>query len=324
MLRFALALALAAGVALALGLSGWRREATPARTSVSATAPTRGLADAQAEPRARAAAAAAGDSLRGTEADGAVTLDAAGKPAIDRGLRRLFDYFLTRLGEREPAAIRDDLRRYLQPRLGAPALAQVLAWFDAYVALERESAALGAGGDLRADLERRRELRRRRLGEAVAQAWYGEDERRLEHAIARQDLLRDRSLTPAQRAQRLRELDAAQGLSADPTRGESEAVALAMRQSAQYEAEGVAPERRYAEREAAFGAPAAQRLGQLDQRRAQWNQRLNTYRAQRDRILADPGLSAAQRQARLAALLAPFDARERLRVEALTREDARR
>lgn len=321
MLRFTLVLMLAAGVVLAVALSGWRRETAPARAPVPSAANAQASAAAPASARRPAAPAGAGDSLRDTAVDGALTLDAAGKPVVDRAMRRLFDYFLTRLGERDLAAIRNDLRRYLQPRLGAPAQAQVLAWFDAYVALERESAALGVGSDLRADLERRRELRRRRLGAAVAQAWYGEEELRLAQTIARQALLRDHGLTPAQRAARLRELEAAQS---DATRVESDNVTLAMRQSAQFEAQGIGPERRYAEREAAFGAPAAQRLADLDQRRAHWNRRVAEYRAGRERVLADRSLDAAQRQARLTALLAPFDARERLRVEALTRDDPRR
>ncbi|KRD72764.1 lipase secretion chaperone [Lysobacter sp. Root983] len=320
MLRFTLVLMLAAGLALVLGLSGRSRETTPALTPAPPSAAANAAADARMG-RPPAAAAAADDSLRGTGVDGGLTLNAAGKAVPDRAMRRLFDYFLTRLGERSPATIRDDLRRHLQPRVGAAVLAQVLAWFDAYVALERESAALGASGDLSADLQRRRELRRRRLGATVAQAWYGEDERRLEHAIARQALQRDRGLAPAQRATRLRELDAAYGLDLDATRTEGDTVALAMRQSARFEAEGAAPERRYAEREAAFGREAAQRLGELDLRRAQWNRRVAAYRVARSQVLADRGLSAAQRQARLAALLAPFDARERLRIEALTRND---
>lgn len=320
MLRFTLALLLAAAVAVVLGLSGWRREAAPARASVPPAATAKAVADALTG-RPHAAATSAGDSLRGTAVDGALTLNAAGKAVPDRAMRRLFDYFLTRLGERSPATIRDDLRRHLQPRVGAAALAQVLAWFDAYVALERESAALDTGRDLRADLERRRDLRRRRLGATVAQAWYGEEERRLEHAIARRALLHDRRLTPAQRAVRLHELDAAYGLAADPTRTESDTVARAMRQSAQFEAQGAEPERRYVEREAAFGPEAAQRLAELDQRRAQWNRRVAVYRAGRERVLADRSLDAAQRQARLATLLAPFDARERLRIEALTRDE---
>lgn len=320
MLRFTLALMLAAAVALVLGLSGWRRDAAPTRAAGPSAASVQAALAAQ-RGRAHAPVGAQDDSLRDTAVDGALTLNAAGKAVPDRAMRRLFDYFLTRLGERSPAEIRDDLRRHLRPRVGAAVLAQVLAWFDAYVALERESAALDTGSDLRADLERRRELRRRRLGATVAQAWYGEEERRLEHAIARQALLHDRRLTPAQRAVRLRELDVAYGLDADPTRTESDAVALAMRQSAQFEAQGAAPGRRYAEREAAFGPEAAQRLAELDQRRAQWNRRVAAYRAGRERVLADRSLDAAQRQVRLAALLAPFDARERLRIEALTRDD---
>ncbi|RDZ29410.1 lipase secretion chaperone [Lysobacter silvisoli] len=315
-----IALAVLAALALTVGGVVGRRAlslpvaAEPADVPVASVPPAAGT---RAAP-----AAAARDSLRDTAVDGAIALDAAGKPRPDRAMRRLFDYFLTRLGERTPAQIRDALRLHLQPQLSAAALAQVLAWFDAYVALERESAALGVSQDLAADLRQRRELRRRRLGEAIAQAWYGEDERRLQLALAKQALAREAGLTPAQREQRLAELQAASGLPPDPTRDESQAVALAMQQSAQFEAQGVAPQQRYAQREAAFGAAAAQRLAELDARRERWNARLADYRAQRQRVLADTALDAAQRQARLDALLAPFDEAERRRLLAQTRRAA--
>lgn len=261
------------------------------------------------------------DSLQGTAVDGAIALDAAGKPVPDRAMRRLFDYFLTRLGERDLAAIRDDVRRHLQPRLGAAALAQVLAWFDRYVALERESAALGVGGDLRVDLQRRHALRRRHLGDAVALAWYGDDERALAVAIERRSLLRDPALSAQQRAQRLAALDQASGAATDASRTESRLVELVREQSAVFDAQATSPAQRMAEREALFGIAAARRLATLDTRRAQWDGRVSAYRDQRRRLLADTSLTAAERQRRLDGLLAGFNDNERRRVEALVRHE---
>lgn len=265
---------------------------------------------------------ASADSLHGAVVDGAITPDSAGRPLPDRAMRRMFDHFLTRLGERDLHIIRDDLRHHLQPRLAASALAQTLAWFDRYVALEQESAALGVSHDARADLQRRRELRRLRLGEEVADAWYGEDERMADYALARQALAGDRALDSETRRHHLAELEQQQGMTPDATRVAGDTVVLAMAQSRQFEAAGTPSQQRWAEREALYGAEAAGRLAALDARRAEWNARLEGYRLQRQRILANRGLSAVQRAQELDALLAPFAPHERLRVEALTRADA--
>ena len=52
-------------------------------------------------------------SLRGTEADGGVSLDASGNVVLDLRLRRLFDYYLSLIGERDRAQIRQLLDAYL-------------------------------------------------------------------------------------------------------------------------------------------------------------------------------------------------------------------
>lgn len=259
------------------------------------------------------------DSLRDTDVDGAVRVDAQGRPQPDRELRRLFDYFLSRTGEQSPEAIRVALIAHLQPRLGADALATVLAWFDAYVALERDSVVAGhEARDMTAAVARVRSLRRERLGAELAQAWYGEEERAYDDVLARRGLLADRSLDEATRARRLAELDAR----LDPQRQvvqEGLELDSAVRQSRDFELRQVDPATRYAEREALFGREAAQRLAALDARKAQWQERLRRYAAQRRRVLADTALSDSQRQQRMASLLQGFDANERRRVDVLTR-----
>ncbi|QQP95930.1 lipase secretion chaperone [Lysobacter enzymogenes] len=269
---------------------------------------------------APSAAAAADDSLRDTQVDGAATLDALGRPRADRELRRLFDYFLARAGERSPEAIRSALAAHLHARLAPAALATVLAWFDAYVALERDSVAMAqSAGGPEAAFERVRALRRERLGEALAQAFYAQEESDYLQAQRRGQLrgalLAERD--PAERARRAAELE--REAAADPALQASAQLRDALEQDRRFERDGTDPAARYAQREAQFGAAAAQRLAELDQRRGQWQLRLRSYAAQRQRVLADGGLSQDQRRQRLDALLADFDPNERRRVDALTR-----
>lgn len=253
--------------------------------------------------------AAQRDALRDTQVDGAITLDAAGRPVADRAMRRLFDYFLIRIGERDLAGVRSDVQQHLRGQLAPAALAQVMAWFDAYVSLQRESAALGATDDLQADLQRRHELRRKRLGDAMAEAWFGEEERDAAYAIARRAVLRDPALDAASRKARLATLAKEYGRDE-----ETDAAQLAIDVEALLDARQASASQRFAEREAMFGKDAAQRLADLDASRAQWNARIADFRARRDGILAHHGLSEAQRKEQVDALLSAFTPEERPRV----------
>ncbi|QQQ00167.1 lipase secretion chaperone [Lysobacter enzymogenes] len=303
----------------------------------SATVVSSGDGDQLADPDPRAAdlrsesrapgpiapdRAAAADSLRDTAVDGAATLDALGRPRADRELRRLFDYFLARSGERSPETIRSALALHLHAQLAPPALATVLAWYDAYVALERDSVALAqAAGGAEAGFARVRALRRERLGEELAQAFYAQEEADYELArqrgAARGALLAQQGLDARARADGLAELD--RSAAAEPVLQASAQLSDALAQNQRFEREGTDAATRYAQREAQYGAAAAQRLADLDQRRAQWQLRLRSYAAQRQRVLADGGLSETQRRQRLDALLADFDPNERRRVDALAR-----
>lgn len=318
----------AAGLALAAVLvAGWWGSAPwlGSRPMVSEVASAQ-IADpapqseGAAPPPTAVVARTSGDSLRDTAVDGAVRLDASGQPLPDRELRRLFDYFLARSGEQSPEAIRSALAAHLHATLAPRALATVLAWFDAYVALEHDSVAIAQREtDPEAAMARVRALRRERLGQALADSWYAQEERDYDRAEARRRLWADRGLAPAERERRLAELDA----DLDPQQREllaqTRQLDAALRQSRDFERNRTDAATRYREREALYGRDAAQRLAELDQRKAEWNDRLRSYAAQRQRVLADNALDDAQRQQRLSGLMQGFDPNERQRVDALTR-----
>jgi lipase chaperone LimK len=315
---------IAALMALAFGAATvWRTE-TPATAAPAAAPPAAGVDSvrivATGSAVARLPTMAPRDSLRDTDVDGAVRVDANGDPVADRDLRRLFDYFLQRLGERSPEAIRASVVAWLERASGVTprAQARVLELFDAYVDAERAAAMLTPDGDLADDLARRAALRRDRLGAALADAWFGDDERYADYTARRLALERDAALFDAERvAQR-----DALAREADPARREalheSTDFQTAVAQSAVFDADGANAAQRHAERAALWGGDAADRLAQLDTQRAAWRQRVQDFARARAAIERDASLSASTREARIEALLASgFDEAERRRVLAL-------
>lgn len=154
---------------------------------------------------AAVAAATRADALRGSDSGGAVRTDAQGRPLPDRELRRLFDSFLARADKPTPETTRSALLTHLQPRLTTTGLVTVLAWFDAYLALEHDSAAIAqADNDSGRAFARLRSLRRERLGDDLAEAWYGEEEHAYELAGAQsQRVFADASINDLRRRPRL-------------------------------------------------------------------------------------------------------------------------
>lgn len=290
----------------------------PSRAAVPAHA---GAVRESARP---AAPRADEDSLRDTAVDGAVHLDAAGHALADRDLRRLFDYFLARQGERSIAGIRDDVRRHLRDRLRLDdtAQAQLLAWFDMYVATGQSIAAAQRTGDLRADAALARDLHRHYLGADLAQAWFGADDEYAAYTAQRLALEHAGNLSLAQRSARLDELEA----SLDPAelagRHAATDFQIASAQTRDFDVDGTAPDTRFDERAALWGEDAAVRLAALDRQEMLWTQRAADFAQQRDALFADTKISAAAREARLAVLLSRFSEPERRRLQALAQAGA--
>jgi lipase chaperone LimK len=267
----------------------------------------------QASPEVRS------DSLRGTGVDGAIHLGIDGRPRADRDLRRMFDYFLTRQGERTPQAIRDDLQRYLRDAMADDPIgqAQVLSWFDQYVKAGQAATALSRSGDLAKDAAQMRAFHRQTLGDVLAQSWYGVEDDYAEYTAKRLQIEHDSTLSPADRSARLAALED----SLDPGQRDNQHAStdfqLAVAQSKQFIDGGTDPGARHQERANLWGEEAAQRLDALDRADADWQQRLRSYAVSRAAILADTTLSAAARAGRLDGLLAGFSEPERRRVLAL-------
>lgn len=238
-------------------------------------------------------------SLAGTTPGGAATAAADQSLVLDPALIRLFDYWLTTVGERPLGDIRAQVRHDLDGRLGPLAARQANDVFDRYLRFktalkdQRPSAAKGSSIDLLRDgLRRMLALRATFFDDAESRALFGPQDAEATAALARMAIEQDPALTTAQREERLAALDAR--LPAD-VRADREAPLLVTRldEAAQkMRAGGGSEDDVYRMRAAATSPEAANRLADLDRDEAAWKARIATYQSQRAGVLATPGSEA--------------------------------
>lgn len=259
-------------------------------------------------------------SLQGTTPDGDVTLDAHGQVIATPGLRRLFDYFLSSIGELDVPAIRALLLAHVRALHGDLVADQVAAVFDRYIDYQQalSDAAPGLPSNLNDRLAFAKTLRRKFFDAETADAFFGEEEAYAEYTLERMRIQRDASLDEATRSLQMQALEA--GLSAEQRASMQEAntAVIAEEQSRQFDTLRVDAAQRQEERSALFGKEAAGRLAELDRERTAWDQRLAAYVQARNAIRSNAALSAGIREQRIAQLRASsFDVNEARRVQSL-------
>ena len=259
-------------------------------------------------------------SLEGTEADGAISADAAGHLVIDLELRRLFDHFLAASGEEPIPTIRARIIAVLRARLPATAAAEAIAILDRYLAYRNAARGLVAPASPAAGLDQIHDLRVTWLSAEVAKAFFAAEEASIYAALARREIVEDPALSPAERARRLAALEAARPAADREARAAATAPIDEMNREAAMRAAGASDDQLAEVRTAALGAEAAARLAELDRAHAAWDARLARFRAARAALQADPALDDAERNRRIADLLArSFSPAEQLRVATLDR-----
>ncbi|MCQ4324037.1 lipase chaperone [Stutzerimonas stutzeri] len=260
-------------------------------------------------------------SLKGTRIDGRFRLDADGNLAIDGEIRRVFDYFLSTLGEEPLKHSLERLRRYIAAQLPEPAEGQALALLKQYLDYKRQLLELEAHVPRSTDLPAMRQrltavqaLRARVFEPPVHQAFFGLDEAYDRFSLERLAIRLDPALDSAAKGRAIDRLRAGlpeglQDLLLPQLQSELR------ERSAALQARGGSAEQLRQLRQQRVGSAAAERLEALDRQRHAWQQRVAAYRRERQRIEASRGLDDSDRQAAIAQLEAEhFDESERLRL----------
>lgn len=266
-------------------------------------------------------------SLQGTEVDGELEVDAAGHLKITGGIRRLFDYFLSAVGEEPLDAIIKRIRAYIRYKLKAPAADEAERLLDSYINYKRALDSIPqAGGSasqidlegIRRQMQQVQALRTQFFTPEVIAAFFGDEDAYDRYTLSRLDLLQNKSLSPTQRAAQLAALE--------------QQLPESMRESIKVinqvqnlesltqdwkKRGGTAAELRQI-RESIVGPEAADRLENLDRENSQWDQRMNSWFAERAGIMGNKAISEDDRRRQLdEARKRQFNDTERLRVESL-------
>jgi lipase chaperone LimK len=273
-------------------------------------------------------------SLRDTEVDGELEVDANGRLKITNGVRRVFDYFLAATGEESLDTLLARIRAYIRHKLPAGAAAEAEKLLDAYIAYKRGLSdiqqAVAPGSQqidinaVRKQMQEVQALRTRYFSQEVIAAFFGDDDAFDQYSLSRVDIMQNTQLSATERARQLAALEE----QLPPSLQES-MKAINQYQNLQSltddwkKRNGSVGELRQI-RESLVGPEAADRLETLDQDVAQWSQRMNAWLAERTSILSNVALSEQDRQAQVDRMRQQrFQSNELVRVESIERMNDR-
>ena len=274
------------------------------------------------------------NTVDGVAIDGAIRVDMNGNLVFDRDLRRFMDFFigLTRSQDDEDA-MRERMRQAMAEQEVPEAIRE-----DVMDALGRYLDYREAAGNLetrvgevspeqtRHVLNQLKQLRRSHLGEAMAEGFFGREQRRIENQLARQRIENNPDLSAGEKRERLLDLEEKLPEHVQRVRERSRTYTSLHEKTRRMREEGASDAEIHALRSRELGAEAADQLAELDEERSQWQRRLERYQREKERIRPNDSLTEADRRQALEKLRSEhFDSEaERRRARALSRIDAPR
>lgn len=237
-------------------------------------------------------------SLQGTDVDGEIIIDENQQLVVTEGLRRLFDYFLSALGEEDEATIFARVGSYIRSFVPEPAASQAIVIFNKYVAylkaipeIEKRYSNLQLqatqNGELDLNMVAQQKqdvakLRQQYFDTQTIKAFFGAEDEYDDYSIAMINIEQNKLLSDEQKA--AAQQDYISRMPDNMTKANIEQQAnlnSLMRRTEQMKAQGATPEALYNMRRELVGAAAAGRLAQLDKNDADFDQRFNQYQAQK-------------------------------------------
>ena len=242
-------------------------------------------------------------SLQGTEVDGEIIIDENKQLVVTEGLRRLFDYFLSALGEEDEAVIYARVESYIRSHTPEPAASQAMKIFDQYIAYLKAIPAIESRyGNLQLQATKNGELdlnvvaqqrqdvaklRQQHFDKTTITAFFGAEDEYDDYSIAMVKINQDKQMSDAQKEAAKQDY-----ISRMPDNATKANIAQQanlnelITRTEQMQAKGATAEELYNMRRELVGAPAAERLAQVDQEDANFDQRFKQYQTQKQQLLS--------------------------------------
>jgi lipase chaperone LimK len=241
-------------------------------------------------------------SYQGSQPDGAIHLDVNGDVIMDKDLKRLFDYYLSAIGELPL----DQMRKYLQQlavqKLNAEQLQQLLEYFDKYqnylTKADEFSQSIGDILSLQEKMKLLSEYRKNRLGIEMAKAFFADEQDYINFVMTdkNNDEMAEKKIDWLQAENKATEFQDV----VIENREFSNAENINSTEIDQYRLEK-------------YGQETAERLSQLDQQRAQWKTVVDEYFKKRKQVENQQGTFSLEQ------LNSNYTPQEIRRLEALWR-----
>ncbi len=256
-------------------------------------------------------------SMQDTLPDGDLQTPQSGANAGTAGglaygeLKRLFDYYLSAVGEQSIEVITQQIRGELERRLSTPQAAKAQRLLALYIEFKRELVRLDSQPQLvgngvqaiRARMLAMQDLRSRFFNEEETQSMFGFEDAYDMDAIARLEISQNPALSALQKQQQLAAVDAAMPANLRRER-EASSVVVRMEQQAQdLRTKGGSEDDVYRMRAKEFDPQAAARLAEVDREELAWKARIARYQDERSKLLkAQANATESERQTVLAQL----------------------
>lgn len=243
-------------------------------------------------------------SLRGTEIDCPIQVDANGKLILTVGIRSCFDYFFSSLGEKTETELIADIRQYLTATLPDTASSYASYLLDQYVAYTHALKNIKPTGNFKTGdidgyqkvIEQMYKVQQQFFNAAEINALFGNERNLNKFNIDQMRIHANKTLTAQQKAAELAKLiDQLPTTLADGVRVSMQFAELQQLTQEVREKGGSAQELRNM-RESLLGPEAADRLEKVDQEEAGWQTQVNGYLAERDQILKSDASDASKQQ----------------------------
>ena len=256
-------------------------------------------------------------SLQGASHGVALRSDAEGNLLVQDDILRLFEFYLAAIEEESIEALLQRIQWELASQLQDPARQQANDLLRRYLDYRLALMALPQpttldSHTLAAHLQQVDALRQQHFSSVEQTALFAAERAEDAHLLA----TLQNNESPGSAAEPGEMLSVEQRLQ----RQQASRDAEVFEQVEQLRASGASAGQIYAVREQQLGSEAATALAQLDEQQALWQQRLQVFAAERQRIHELSLPAEEQRQAISTVLASSFDEREQLRVRALHEE----
>ncbi|WP_350657418.1 lipase secretion chaperone [Psychrobacter sp. S1-30-MNA-CIBAN-0213] len=242
-------------------------------------------------------------SLQGTDVDGEIIIDENKQLVVTEGLRRLFDYFLSALGEEDEATIFARVESYIHSFVPEPAASQAIVIFNKYVAylkaipeIEKSfgnlqlQATQNGELDLNMVAQQKQDvakLRQQYFDTQTITAFFGAEDEYDDYSIAMININQNKLMSDEQKAAAQQDYVSRMPDNMTKVNIEQQANLNAlMSRTEQMKVQGATPEALYNMRRELVGAAAAGRLAQLDKEDANFDQRFTQYQTQKQQLLS--------------------------------------